>query len=288
MNPNIKAVILDIDGVLVGSKKGYNWPNPNPEVISALYQLHQQGKTISFCTGKASFAIKQMVIDSGIDNIHIADGGAVVYNYISNKIIDKHIINQNIVKRIINDLKKNKIYIELYTIDDYYVEELSVNKITYIQHAQILYRKPVIVKNFDEIINKIEVTKIMPVARDLDQKQEIIKLIEPYIEFIGLQWGTHPTALPHQFGVISTKGISKRQAVEMISKTNHIPLTNFLGIGDGMTDWGFMEICGYAGAMGNATQELKDKVLTKRDNGYIGPSVDENGVVDILKHFKII
>jgi hydroxymethylpyrimidine pyrophosphatase-like HAD family hydrolase len=55
-----------------------------------------------------------------------------------------------------------------------------------------------------------------------------------------------------------------------------------------MSDWGFMEICGYAGAMGNASTELKEKVQAKGDNGYVGTSVDENGVLDILRHFEIM
>ena len=73
-----------------------------------------------------------------------------------------------------------------------------------------------------------------------------------------------------------------------ISKNTGVPLIETLGIGDGMTDWNFMEICGYAGAMGNGSAELKVKVITKGDNGYVGTSVNENGVLDVLKHFDVL
>ena len=60
-----------------------------------------------------------------------------------------------------------------------------------------------------------------------------------------------------------------------------------LGVGDGMTDWEFMQLCGYAGAMGNSSEDLK-KAVTSRSNGYVCKSVNENGVLDIFKHFKLI
>ena len=82
-------------------------------------------------------------------------------------------------------------------------------------------------------------------------------------------------------------GISKVQAARVISKHTGVSLQEMLGVGDGMTDWQFIEICGYAGAMGNASQELKDKVIAMGTNGYIGKSVNENGLLDILAHFKL-
>jgi hydroxymethylpyrimidine pyrophosphatase-like HAD family hydrolase len=104
---------------------------------------------------------------------------------------------------------------------------------------------------------------------------------------LSLQWGVHPTALPLQFGLLTLPGISKKQAAMTISKNIGVLLTETLGIGDGMTDWKFMDICGYAGAMGNAVTQLKEKVQSRGDHGYIGTSVDEHGVLDILKHFHI-
>jgi hydroxymethylpyrimidine pyrophosphatase-like HAD family hydrolase len=46
-----------------------------------------------------------------------------------------------------------------------------------------------------------------------------------------------------------------------------------------------MELCGYAAAMGNATQELKDLVLARGVRGFIGEGVDHNGILGIFDHF---
>ena len=127
----------------------------------------------------------------------------------------------------------------------------------------------------------------MPIASDELDKQRIIDLVSKEVQELPLQWGIHPTALPYQFGIITANGISKKQAVQVIAEYTKVPLDEMLGIGDGMTDWQFMEICGYAGVMGNGSQELKDKIVNKGEHGFIGGSVDENGVLDILKYFKV-
>ena len=43
-----------------------------------------------------------------------------------------------------------------------------------------------------------------------------------------------------------------------------------------------MEICGYLGAMKRISR-AKSESNYKGDNGYVGTSVNENGVLDVLK-----
>ncbi|KKP59847.1 MAG: hypothetical protein UR52_C0002G0075 [Candidatus Gottesmanbacteria bacterium GW2011_GWA1_34_13] len=283
----IKGIILDVDGVLVGGKKDYNWPNPNPEVIQTLKSLHEKGILISLCTGKGTFSIKSIVEAAHLDNIHIGDGGAIVIDFLHNKVIDQHIVEKNTVRKAVALLQQHNIYVELYTKDGYYIQKDFVGDKT-AKHKEILNKDPNIVSSLVEISDQLNIVKIMPIANDELDKQRIIDLLSIEAKELPLQWGVHPTALPYQFGIITTKGISKKQAVEVISQYSKIPLNEMLGIGDGMSDWNFMEILGYAGAMGNGSQELKDKIFTKGERGFIGKSVDENGVLNILKHFKVI
>ena len=283
----IKGLILDVDGVLIGGKKRYNWPEPHPHVIQTLKSLRKKGIIVSLCTGKGTFSIKNIVEAAHLDNVHIGDGGAVVIDFLHNKIIKQHIIERKIVKNIVALLQKNKIYTELYTKDGYYVERSSVGDKTK-KHIEILYKKPNVVPSLLHISEQIDVVKVMPIANDVSDKQNIIELFNKNIKNLNLQWGIHTTALPYQFGIITKRGISKKQAAKVISESAEVPLRTMLGVGDGMTDWQFMEICGYAGAMGNGSDELKDKIITKGKNGYIGETVDENGLLDILKHFGVI
>ena len=283
----IKGIILDVDGVIVGSRKGYNYLLPHTDVIAALKHLRQRGIMVSLCTGKGTFAIKEIVEAAHLNNLHIGDGGAVVMDFLNNVVIDKHVIAKDVIESILPVLQARGTYIELYTLDGYFVQRNAVGEITK-QHGAILGRAPFIVNSLNDVVKNSDIVKIMPVAKDDKDKQEIISTLKDFQDSFPLQWGVHPTALPYQFGIITANGISKKQAVQAISEYTKISLENMLGIGDGMTDWQFMEICGYAGAMGNGSQELKDKIVTKGERGFIGGSVDENGVLDILKHFKVV
>ena len=283
----IKGLILDVDGVLVGGKKGYNWPDPNQDVISTLKHLREKGIVVSLCTGKGTFAIKNIVEKAHLDNVHIGDGGAIVIDQINNRIIIQHIIGKEKVVELAHLLRSNNIYVELYTKEGYYVQKDCVGDKT-AKHTPILNQGPTLTDSLVDTAKEIDVVKIMPVASDETEKKKIIDLFQPYVTDLTLQWGVHLTALPYQFGIITTNGISKAQAAREISKHTGVSLQEMLGVGDGMTDWQFMEICGFAGAMGNSSQELKDKVAQKGSNGYIGKSIDENGLMDILSHFKVI
>lgn len=287
INHMIKGIILDVDGVIVGGKKGYNWPNPHPDVIRALQKLRSQGIIVSLCTGKGTFAIKEIVEAANLDNLHIGDGGAVVVDFLNNTIIEKHIVGSDTALRVLEIYQQQGVYVELYTIDGYYVQQDAVSDITK-KHAAILYRAPVIVKSLQQTAKRLDVVKIMPVAKDEQDKQNVIALFEPFKHTLSLQWGIHPTALPLQFGIITLQHISKKQAAITISKNTKVPLVNMLGVGDGMTDWEFMQLCGYAGAMDNASEQLKNMVLSRKNNaGFIGPSVDENGLLGILEYFGL-
>ena len=63
---------------------------------------------------------------------------------------------------------------------------------------------------------------------------------------------------------------------------------DMLGVGDGLSDWQFIEPCSYGGTMGNASEELKKLVSLKgRDFSVIGGNVDENGILEIFNYFKL-
>lgn len=280
-------MILDVDGVIVGGKKGYNWPSPHPDVIAALKNLRRQGMIISLCTGKGTFAIRDIVLDARLDNIHIGDGGAVVVDFIHDRIIQKYTIDKDVVQQVIKSYQQRKIYIELYTVDGYYIQEDQVSDITQ-KHTAILYRNPTIVSSLQSEAEHLEVIKIMPVARDENEKKIVDEIFKPYESILSLQVGVHPSAYPLQFGLITRQNISKKEAAKRISRTTGIDLSQMLGVGDGMTDWQFMDICGYASAMGNGSDELKQLVKKKGEKGFVAPSVDENGILAAFRHFNIL
>jgi hypothetical protein len=281
---NIQAIILDIDGVIVGEKIGYNSPHPHSDVLSKLSTISANGTAVILCTAKPHFAIGDIIRGANLSNPHITDGGGVLICPVSNTVLKKSVIDSNEAKRIIKACLQNNIYIEAYTTDKYIIQNSQVCDITP-QHTHILQTPPTIV---DDILSvDEEITKIMPVVHGDTGKKDFGKLFNSLNTDLVLSWGVHPVALPLQFGIITAAGISKREGALDILDSLNISPENTLAVGDSTSDWQFIEMCKYAAAMDNATSELKELALTKGTNATIGGHVDQNGALEIFDFFKL-
>ena len=284
----IKGIILDIDGVIVGEKFGFNFPLPHPDVISALKKIKSNRIFISLCTAKPYFAVIDIIEKAKLGNLHITDGGGVIINPIESVVLKSNIIKPHAAVKVLETYLKNKIYAEFYSVDDYFIQKNQISDIAD-KHAAILKRKSKIVKSLIESSRQNKITKIIIVGKDENDKIGLIKLFRPFENNLVLSWGVHPSVLPLQFGIITAKGISKKTAAEEIVKNAGVSFDEILGVGDSESDWQFIQLCRYAGATGNASKELKKLVVSKGKNfSFIGPNVDENGIIDIFKKFKLI
>lgn len=285
---NIQAIILDVDGVIVGEKIGFNSPHPHPDVTAALKQIQNKGIPVSLCTAKPHFAIAKEIKDADLDNVHIVDGGGVIISPLEKKIIKQNNVPTESAVKVIQAFLDANVYTEFYTVDNYVIQKSHAGEITK-KHNHVIQDEPQQVDSLVEAAKEAQITKIMPIAVDETDKENLNKIFKPFKEELVLSWGVHPVILPLQFGIITAPGISKKQGAIEISKETGVSLKNTLGVGDSGSDWQFIEMCGYGAAMGNAKQDLKDLVITKgEDKSFVGSSVDENGILGILKNFKLI
>lgn len=282
----IKGIILDVDGVIVGEKIGVNSPNPNSEVIHKLKELKSKGIPISLCTAKPHFSIGNIIKEAGLDNYHITDGGSVIINPINHTIVKQHILDKELAKQVLKLYIENNVYTEFYTVDNYYIQKDQENNITP-QHRHILQGDAVKLSNIVEESVKYDITKIMPIALDENDKVRVEKMFEELNTGLTLSWGIHPVANPLKFGIITAPRISKQEGAIEISKNIEVPLENLLAVGDSTSDWQFIKMCGYGAAMQNASDKLKELVQTKGENHFkiSQKSVDENGIIEILDYF---
>lgn len=85
----------------------------------------------------------------------------------------------------------------------------------------------------------------MPIALNDEDKIRVEKIIKELNTNLTLSWGIHPVANPLRFGIVTAKGISKKQgAIDIMEKLN-ISFDNALGIGDSTSDWHFKDIKQY-------------------------------------------
>ena len=286
-NSSIQAVILDIDGVIVGEKAGVNFPDPHPEVIQAMKRLQNSGVPIILCTAKPNFAIQNIIEAAHLDNLHITDGGGVVIDPLNHKTLKAQFIPSESVAKIVTTLLQNQIYTELYTTTKYVVQASQVGHMT-AQHQTVIQVPPRQVADLMDEVAWLEVTKIMPIAQNPEDQKIVAAVLAPFEAEVTVSWGVHPSILPLQFGIITAPGISKAVAAGEIAQALKLEMKNILGVGDSKSDWQFISECGYGAAMGNAQPELKALVISKPDHqGWIARSVDANGILAVFQHFEL-
>lgn len=283
---NIQAIVLDIDGVIVGEKIGYNSPDPHPTVVAKLKAIQNSGIPISLCTAKPHFAINKIIKEADLDNFHITDGGGVIINPLTRTVTKTNLVPNSSATKLVTELLRENMYVECYTVDEYVIQSSQVGEIT-TKHEHVIQSPPRTVPSLIEFSRMAQITKIMPIAINEMHKSEIEKVFEPFQNDLVLSWGVHPVILPLQFGIVTAPGISKEQGIIEIAQQNGIVLENTLGVGDSLSDWQFVKLCGFGAAMGNAKQDFKDLVMTKGNNGFIAPSVDENGIIKVFEYFGI-
>jgi HAD superfamily hydrolase (TIGR01484 family) len=284
----IQALILDIDGVIVGDKAGINFPDPHPAVIQALRTVREQGIPVSLCTAKPAFAIEKIISDAHLNNLHITDGGAVIVDPIDHTIAVEHSIPKTLAQEVAAYYGNAHVYQEFYTASDYYIPVGQHADLTN-KHTLTLKRKPQRIEDVMQFLDDQVIVKLFLIARNDSEKIEVIQSFdEKFAASLTISWTIHPNTPPWQFGIVTAKGISKQKGAEEIARQLDITLDHVLGVGDTTHDWQFMQACGYAAAMGNASDDLKTLVGERGDKGYIGPSVNDNGIIDILRHFGLL
>lgn len=282
----IKAIVLDIDGVIIGNLPGVNFPFPSKKVSEALRKIHGSGIPISFLTGKTTFAAWKNISKLGMDNPHIADGGAVIFNPIQNKIINKSVLGKKDIRKFLEKMGSD-FYLNFFTTRDYYLLDSSKNEYTNV-YAKFIGKDPIIVGDFDDLIDEEEISKINISSFNKEQKDEINGVLKSLEKIINYSWSRGPNTGNIETAVVTSKNSSKKHGVKYLADYLKVDLENVLGVGDTLHDWDFIEICGYKGVMGNGTDELKAKLNKSDKRHFIGGHINEDGIIDIFKKFNLI
>lgn len=281
----VKLIVLDVDGIITGNKLGVNFPYPNQKVISALKEIRQKGIPIVLCTGKSSKSILPIISQANLQNPHIVDSGAIIIDPLANKTPRAFTIEKSIVSDLLKKSLENRLYTEIYTLDDYFIQKDLICDFTP-KHASILQKEAIVLDSLEDNISDKEVVKFMAFAMNEQEKEKIEEIVKPYKDKISFVWTMNPNSMPVQFGLVTSKQTSKALALTKVVENLGIPFENTLGVGDTLGDWEFMKLCGYVATMEDADQKLKELVETKEEGKFfLSTSVDEDGILKIFDYF---
>lgn len=220
---------------------------PSTKVTKTIAKIN--GKLhVGVATSRPFFILKHIVSHLNLNGPSIILGGATIVDPISGKILWRKLINKIDLQEIkkISENFKSEVY---YTAnDDDYVDFL------------------------DKEIVQVWMPDLEPnTAKRIQDKLSKIPTIAHY-EVPA--WKKGKVSL-----IIGHSEATKQHGIFEVAKILKISTHEIIGVGDGYNDMPLLMACGLKVAMGNAVEDLKAIA------DYIAPSVEEDGVADVIERF---
>ena len=257
------ALFFDIDGTLVS----FNTHEIPASAVKALTEAKQNGSQIYIATGRPPLIITNLgQIEHLIDGF-ITINGALCY--IGREQICSHAIPARDVMTCVQD-SKDKGY-GLIVVGRSQVAVLdptgSVDRI---------FRQFLNVKEFDKPSPLEEVLSqdVLQLTAFFDAAYEK-EMLARMPHCVSGRW--HP-----DFTDITAREADKGKGIQAIARHQGFDSGRTIAFGDGGNDLSMILQAGIGVAMGNATPELKQQA------DYITTSVDDDGILNALRHFNVI
>lgn len=242
-----KAIICDIDGTLVpNSESGM----PSKKVTEA---INKASKIIHFgvATARPYFLVKPIIKDLQLSGPSIISSGAQIIDLTSGKILREQKIAGTDILKIFAVTEKMKLVLKV----DTKINSMIVSKNwephdvlgAYVE--SLSFEATNVLEKALSHINTISIHR--PPSWDLGK-----------IDFS-----------------VAHASVGKQYAILEVAEILGIKTSEIIGVGDGYNDFPFLMACGLKVAMGNAVAELKEIA------DYIAPSVEKDGLVDVIEKF---
>ncbi len=274
-----KALFFDIDGTLI------NFDGTMLESTKqALKRAQEMGHYVFLCTGRSKVQIDDRLLAFGFDGMVAAAGAYVEYR---GEAISKRYMDHEPLKRMLQYFLDHKMTFMLQCTD----RVVSTRRCIEEFRIGMLQRGPV----DPEIIEKIMGEQVIDddILEHLDRYENAEKGCYHHanipLEQVKKDLGDAYSITAMSFrdeedfsGEIGLAGVNKAYGIQQVMQHLGIFREDTVGFGDGPNDFEMVEFAGTGVAMGNASEDLKQKAdfVTKR--------IEEDGILYAMESLKLI
>ena len=257
------AFFFDIDGTLV-SFKTHQIP---PSTILALTQAKANGHKVFIATGRPPLIITNLgAIEHLIDG-YVTINGALCF--VGDEVIRCKDIRKDEAWLVVKDAQKKGYGLIV-------VGERDVAVLDPTGEVDRIFRGEIAVENLDQVrpLNEVMEQRILQLTPFFDSDYERALMVRiPHCT--SGRW--HPA-----FTDITARGADKGEGILAMAAHLGLDPNRTMAFGDGGNDTSMIRRAGIGVAMGNALDSLKQEA------NYVTTSVDEDGVLNALRHFELM
>jgi Cof subfamily protein (haloacid dehalogenase superfamily) len=252
----ISAVLADVDGTLVNSKKELTL-----RAIDAVHQLHAHGVLFCLTSGRPPRGIRMLVEPLGMEFPMVAfNGGAIVLPDMT--VADQRPVPAEVSLDVIETCRLYGLHVWIYTATEWYVTDPHAPHVE--RETRSCRFPPTVVPGYDEFRDRI--IKIVAAGDDHARVVEAEAAVRRDFDTdVATAWApphhldiTHPTA-------------NKAAVVDRLAHYFDIPAERIATFGDLPADVLMFRRGGISVAMGNATEEVR------RQATYVTGSNEQDG-----------
>lgn len=243
--------MLDIDGTITPQDPH---GRPTKKVVEAITKAKERA-AVCIVTGRPMFWAMPIIKSLSLTSPCIVIGGAQIINPVTKKILWQKMIPQKEAEEIVLLLRELKLPFvwpkkthKRKVVPRYYVK-IPTEGIIELGVPNLSD------ENIKTVTERLEKFKNIAMHRTFGYRND-----KDWLQI------THAEA-------------TKQHAIHYVAKMLRIDTHEIIGVGDGYNDFPLLMACGLKVAMGNAVPELK-KIAD-----YIAPSVEDDGVADVIEKF---
>ncbi len=259
----VKAIFFDIDGTLVS----FNTHSIPESTQNALKQLREKGIKVFIATGRPKVLMMDAVGHLPFDGFITLNGAHCFTS--DHQDIYKGRVPEEDIERLIDYHQQHPETPFVFVHDDeWFITNVNeaVKDVAKLIEISLPPIRPI-----EEARNK-EILQIMGYFKE-DQDLEVFRNVLTHCE--PMRW--YPL-----FADIIARGNSKSKGIDHVLEYYGTDLKDTMAFGDGGNDIPMLGHAGIGVAMGNASDEVKAAA------DYVTTSVDEDGIMNALKHFGVL